>query len=225
MVVPTKVFVGNLPEDCPKETLQKELENYGKVVEFDVVLNYAFAHFKIMDDAKDAVTGLNGKEFMGKKLRVELSTSRVRQKPGMGGTKECFRCGGQGHWSKACPVYPDEEEEYGRSSYRHDRRATYDRDPYSSYYDGHYASAAPVDRYRPYPSLYDRRRLPPPPPRDLYARDPYTRPPPDYYSRSLPALPRDPYDLYYERAYGRPPMVPRSADRESSSSRPMPQPY
>ena len=48
----------------------------------------------------------------------------------------------------------------------------------------------PPDRYKPYGDPYDRRAErrppPPPPPRDPYFRDrdPYGRPPPDYYSRS-----------------------------------------
>ena len=38
----------------------------------------------------------------------QLSTSNVRQRPGMGGDK-CYRCGKEGHWSKECPIYPDNE--------------------------------------------------------------------------------------------------------------------
>ena len=41
-------------------------------------------------------TDLNGYELNGHKLRVQLSTSGVRQHAGMGGESECFRCGGVG---------------------------------------------------------------------------------------------------------------------------------
>ena len=41
-----------------------------------------------------------------------MSTSGVRQRPGMGGD-QCYRCGREGHWSKECPQYPDYPPNYG----------------------------------------------------------------------------------------------------------------
>ncbi len=38
----TKVYVGNLPETVRKSDLQEKFEAYGKVVECDIVTNYAF---------------------------------------------------------------------------------------------------------------------------------------------------------------------------------------
>ena len=40
--VSTKLYVGNLPETCRKLELQKLFENYGTVVECDIVKNYGF---------------------------------------------------------------------------------------------------------------------------------------------------------------------------------------
>ena len=38
----TKIFVGNLPETCRKVDFQKIFEEYGKVLECDIVRNYGF---------------------------------------------------------------------------------------------------------------------------------------------------------------------------------------
>ena len=54
----------------------------------------------------EILRALTGFELNGSQIRVQLSTSGVRQKPGMGGD-QCYRCGRDGHWSKECPQYPD----------------------------------------------------------------------------------------------------------------------
>lgn len=77
-----------------------------------------------MDDeaqAQRAIRELDGYELHGLRLRVQESTSRVRQQAGMGNPDMCYRCGSSGHWSKECPRdgrmggsrYPDRER--GRS--------------------------------------------------------------------------------------------------------------
>ena len=40
--ISTKVYIGNLPETCRRVELQKMFEQYGKVVECDIVRDYAF---------------------------------------------------------------------------------------------------------------------------------------------------------------------------------------
>ncbi|ESO86213.1 hypothetical protein LOTGIDRAFT_129619 [Lottia gigantea] len=94
----TKLFVGNLPETVRKGDLTALFEKEGQVVECDVVKDYGFVHYATEEEAHSAVENLNGFLFCGSKLRVEVSKSRVRPKPGMGGKGECFRCGREGHW-------------------------------------------------------------------------------------------------------------------------------
>jgi len=40
--IPTKIYVGNLPETCRRQDLLESFEKYGKVTECDIVRNYAF---------------------------------------------------------------------------------------------------------------------------------------------------------------------------------------
>ncbi|XP_050407063.1 RNA-binding protein lark isoform X1 [Patella vulgata] len=194
----TKVYVGNLPEGTTKEDLSSMFESYGIIVEYDVIRNYGFVHFATEDQARLS-TKLNGTKYQGNVLRVEISNSKMRQKPGMGNKDGCFKCGRFGHWGRDCPSDmrggggggrrgdPYGRPPYGREPYR---GGSYG-DPYDDYYREPYARPPyPGDRYRPYESPYDRR---PPVTRESYGRESmyyrgreregYGRPPPEYYSR------------------------------------------
>ena len=37
-----KVYVGNLPETCRRQELKEMFEKYGKIVECDIIRDYAF---------------------------------------------------------------------------------------------------------------------------------------------------------------------------------------
>uniref|UniRef100_A0A2R5L7A5 Putative rna-binding protein lark n=2 Tax=Ornithodoros turicata TaxID=34597 RepID=A0A2R5L7A5_9ACAR len=185
----TKLYIGNVPEGCDVASLEAIFAKYGKVDECDIVKNYAFVHMGVDDEAKAAVDGLHNSEFMGSKITVEVSHSKVRQRPGMGGRGQCYRCGKQGHWSKECPRNPNARfggpmlppgGPMGRYGGPSDRMGGYgdrfmDRGPYG---DRGYSSGY-GERMRPYPDPYERR---PPPPRsgdDFYY---YRRPYDDYGS-------------------------------------------
>lgn len=73
------VFVGNLNFQTKKEDLWDYLDNVGKVIEVRIATNYngrskGFAHveFETYEDA-DAALAINGKEFEGRPLRVNLA--------------------------------------------------------------------------------------------------------------------------------------------------------
>lgn len=71
--MPTKVFVGNLPDDCAQETLRDVFGSYGGIDEVAIVKNFAFIHFSSEGDANNAVRDLDGSKIGGKQINVEIS--------------------------------------------------------------------------------------------------------------------------------------------------------
>lgn len=81
----TKIFVGNLTEKTRSAEVRTLFEKYGTVLECDVIRNYGFVHLECQDNVNvnDAIRELNGMVVDGQNLKVQVSTSRVRQKPGI----------------------------------------------------------------------------------------------------------------------------------------------
>ena len=98
----TKLFVGNFDPNCTAEDIRSLFEEYGKVVECDLVRDYCFVHMATAEEASMAIRTLDGYMFDGRRLSVERSTSEAK-----GGSDKCFHCGELGHWSRGCPKNPN----------------------------------------------------------------------------------------------------------------------
>ncbi|CAF1143677.1 unnamed protein product [Adineta ricciae] len=208
--MPTKLYIGNVSPSVSSTELKELFEKYGKVLECDIVKDYAFVHMEDASKAKASIAALNDFNLKGSRIRVEISTTQLRN---------------AGRSSRRA-----ESPRYESGSMRSSRNRDYPS--MSSSRNGGYSGGGGPDRSypsmrnsymdarsRPYDSPYDRQRMPPPPINypDLYSRsgdpysmrsssgDPYGRegyyhqrappiPMPDHYGRGPPM--RSAYDAY-----------------------------
>nr|CDJ97254.1 RNA recognition motif domain containing protein [Haemonchus contortus] len=94
----TRVYVGNLPQDCREKDLQDIFAKYGNIRFIDIKAGrgpaFAFVEFEDSRDAEDAVRARDGYEFDGSRIRVEFTRGRGGGRGGFGG-----RGGGFGGYS------------------------------------------------------------------------------------------------------------------------------
>ncbi|XP_069501182.1 RNA-binding protein 4B-like [Ambystoma mexicanum] len=81
----TKIYVGNVSSKATSSDIRALFEEYGRVLECDIVKNYAFVHMAMERDAMDAIMNLNDRTVEGQKIFVTLSKSNNAQKGGKGG--------------------------------------------------------------------------------------------------------------------------------------------
>lgn len=76
--MPAKIFVGNIASGSKDADLQALFEAFGEVTECDIVSNYAFVHMANEAEAKAAIAALHQSTFNGVQIRCELSTKNTQ---------------------------------------------------------------------------------------------------------------------------------------------------
>ncbi|XP_044282799.1 RNA-binding protein 4-like [Varanus komodoensis] len=71
----TKIYVGNVSAKATTSQVRQLFERFGKVVECDIVKNYAFVHMAKEREAMDAILNLNDTPLEDQKIFVTLSKS------------------------------------------------------------------------------------------------------------------------------------------------------
>ncbi|XP_035267332.1 RNA-binding protein 4.1-like isoform X2 [Anguilla anguilla] len=79
----TKLHVGNISSSCTNQELRAKFEEYGPVVECDIVKDYAFVHMERVEDAMEAISGLDNTAFQGS-FRAALPQTRAHSRSRFG---------------------------------------------------------------------------------------------------------------------------------------------
>ncbi|KAK2708182.1 hypothetical protein QYM36_013943, partial [Artemia franciscana] len=94
----TRLYIGNILEDVSCEELEYEFSIFGALKDVWVAPNrsgFAFVEYEDEDDAKDAVSNMNGEEYFGSRIKVEVSRQRPSGRRGRGGSYAFSNgCGG-----------------------------------------------------------------------------------------------------------------------------------
>jgi len=86
-----KVYVGNLSFDATEDQLRQLFEDFGEVKSVNIITDrdsgrprgFAFVEMSSQDEATAAISGLNGREMLGRTLNV--NEARQREQRGGGG--------------------------------------------------------------------------------------------------------------------------------------------
>ncbi|OGP55247.1 MAG: RNA-binding protein [Deltaproteobacteria bacterium RBG_13_52_11] len=87
------IYVGNLSFEVTEEDLQGAFESFGKVESAKIIKDtysgqskgFGFVEMPSADEAKSAISGLNGKELKGRALNVNEARPRSEGNRGGGG--------------------------------------------------------------------------------------------------------------------------------------------
>jgi len=69
----TKLYVANLPPDYTEQDLLTLFSSCGKVIELDIIKNYAFVHMGSSEAAQNAMAKYNNSSLHGRIIQVQLS--------------------------------------------------------------------------------------------------------------------------------------------------------
>ena len=67
-----KVFVGNIADDVEVDFIKEEFGHFGEILDINFDIASAFITYGDKNEANNAIETMDGKEFMGEKIRVEF---------------------------------------------------------------------------------------------------------------------------------------------------------
>nr|KAF6324944.1 hypothetical protein mMyoMyo1_008384 [Myotis myotis] len=73
-----KLFIGNLPREATEQEIRTLFEQYGKVLECDIIKNYGFVHIEDKTAAEDAIRNLHHYKLHGVNINVEASKNKSK---------------------------------------------------------------------------------------------------------------------------------------------------
>jgi RNA recognition motif-containing protein len=87
------IYVGNLSFEATEEDLQRAFESFGKVESAKIIKDkysgqsrgFGFVEMPSSDEARAAISGLNGKELKGRAMSVNEARPRAERPRGGGG--------------------------------------------------------------------------------------------------------------------------------------------
>jgi RNA recognition motif-containing protein len=102
----TNLYVGNLPYRLSEDQLKEAFEEYGQVSSCTIIKDkvtgsskgFGFLEMPERSEAEAAITALNGRELMGRKLNVNEARPRTEGGGGGGGGARSGGGGGGGGW-------------------------------------------------------------------------------------------------------------------------------
>ena len=80
-----RVYIGNLSFRTTEDTLRNAFAQYGNVLSCDIIMDkisqqskgFGFVEMENESDAKSAISGLNGKDLEGRRLRVNFAEEKA----------------------------------------------------------------------------------------------------------------------------------------------------
>ncbi len=89
------IYVGNLLREATEDDLRQAFQEFGKVTSVKIITDkytgdskgFGFVEMPNHQEAKSAISGLNGKELKGRTLKVNEARPREDRRGGFGGKR------------------------------------------------------------------------------------------------------------------------------------------
>ena len=116
---PFKVFVGNIADDVEVDLIKEEFGHFGEIVDISFDIASAFISYGNKNEASAAIETMDGKEFMGEKIRVEFYIKPPKSP--------------EVRFSGNFDNYHEEHRGYNRRQHSPDRQAFHQNDAFRDY--------------------------------------------------------------------------------------------